>query len=290
MDLSRPILVTGASGRTGRRVIAELLKRKACVRAFVRRPEAGEDLKSMGVNEVALGDIMDKDALGRAITGTGQIVHICPPMHPQEDTLAKSMIAMAMDARVDRFILYSVLHPVLSDVPHHARKLVAEHHLIESGLPYTILQPGRYMQHLTPIWNSVLETGVHAMPFSVASRFSLTDLQDLAEATALVATQDGHESATYQLAGPQPLSQDDVAAILSEILGRPVRAAALPLAEVLQKATASGMPAERVETMRLMNTHYDRQGLIGNPNVLTWLLGRPPGTFPAFVRRELLKQ
>jgi uncharacterized protein YbjT (DUF2867 family) len=127
------------------------------------------------------------------------------------------------------------------------------------------------------------------MPFSTKSRFSLTDLQDLAEATALVATQDGHESATYQLAGPQPLSQEDVAVILSEILGRPIRAAALPLAEVLQKAAASGMTAERVETMRLMNTHYDHQGLIGNSNVLTWLLGRPPGTFPAFVRRELLK-
>jgi len=145
------------------------------------------------------------------------------------------------------------------------------------------------MQHLTPIWKSVLETGVHAMPFSTRSRFSLTDLQDLAEATALVTTQDGHESATYQLAGPQALSQEDVAMILSQILGRPIRAAALPLAEVLQKAAASGMAAERVETMRLMNTHYDRQGLIGSPNVLNWLLGRPPGTFLAFVRRELLK-
>jgi len=290
MDLSRPVLVTGASGRTGRRVIGELLKRKARVRAFVRREEAGEELKALGVSEIALGDILDKDALRQAIAGTGQIVHICPPMLQQEDTLAQWMIEMAADAKVGRFILYSVLHPVLDDVPHHARKLVAEHHLIESGLPYTILQPGRYMQHLTPIWNTLLETGVHAMPFSTKIRFSLTDLQDLAEATALVATQDGHESATYQLAGPQPLSQDESAVILSELLGRPIHAAALPLADVLKKAAASGMAAERVENMRLMNEHYDRQGLIGNPNVLTWLLGRPPGTFPAFVRRELLKQ
>ena len=288
MDLSRPILVTGASGRTGRRVIAELLKRKALVRAFVRRAEAGDELKALGASEIASGDLMDKEALGRAVAGAGQILHICPPMHPQEDTLARSMIAMAADVKVDRFILYSVLHPVLSDVPHHARKLAAEHHLIDSGLPYTILQPGRYMQHLNPIWKAVLATGVHAMPFSITSRFSLTDLQDLAEAAALVATQDGHESATYQLAGPQPLSQEDMAAIISDLLGRPIRAAARPLDDALREATAAGAPPERVETMRLMNVHYDVHGLTGNPNVLNWLLGRPPGAFRAFVQRELL--
>ena len=62
-------------------------------------------------------------------------------------------------------MLYSVLHPLLADVPHHDRKLQAERALVDSGLNYTILQPSRYMQHLAVIWKTVLATGVHSMPF-----------------------------------------------------------------------------------------------------------------------------
>ena len=71
-------------------------------------------------------------------------------------------------------------------------------------LNYTILQPSRYMQHLVAIWKTVLATGVHSMPFGTTARFSLVDLADLAEATARVMTEPGHEAATYQLAGPRP--------------------------------------------------------------------------------------
>ena len=47
------------------------------------------------------------------------------------------------------------------------------------------------------------------------------------------------------------------------------------------------MPAERIEVMTKMNAHYDAHGLVGNPNVLRWLLGREPTRFAEFVRREL---
>src|SRR3982074_3122176 len=130
-----------------------------------------------------------------------------------------------------RFVLYSVLHPLLVDVPHHARKLEAERYLVDSGQVYTILQPGRYMQHLAAIWKTVLTTGVHSMPFGTKARFSVVDLTDLADATANVLTSPGHEGATYQLAGPEALSQDDMASILTQVLGRPIRAAGKPLDE-----------------------------------------------------------
>ena len=80
------------------------------------------------------------------------------------------MIDFSREQSIERFVLYSVLHPLLTDVPHHARKLEAERYLIDSGLDYTILQPSRYMQHLTPIWKTVLTTSVHSMPFSTAVR------------------------------------------------------------------------------------------------------------------------
>jgi uncharacterized protein YbjT (DUF2867 family) len=287
VDLTKPILITGASGKTGRRAMTAIAKKGGRVRAFVRRPEAGAELRAAGAAEIAQGDLTDSESLRDALSGVGQVLHICPPMHPKEDTIAATMIDLSRELSIERFVLYSVLHPLLEDVPHHGRKLQAERYLINSGLDYTILQPSRYMQHLLPIWSTVLKTGLHAMPFDTAARFSVVDLADLAEATGRILTEPGHESATYQLAGPVALSQDDMARILTEILARPVRAAAKPLDEFRREAASAGMPAERIETMCMMNAHYSAYGLIGNPNVLRWILGREPTRFQDFVAREL---
>ena len=289
MEPTKPILVTGASGKTGRRVIAALAKRGGVVRALVRRAEAGAELRQTGAAEIAVGDLTDTESLRFAVQGAGQVLHICPPMHPQEDVIARALIDLCAGAGVARFVLYSVLHPILADVPHHDRKLQAERYLVDAGIPFTILQPGRYMQHLLPIWKSVLATGVHSMPFSVTSKFSVADLADIAEASARVMTEPGHEGATYELAGPQALSQNDMAVILSELLGKPVRAQAKAAGLMRKEAEAAGIPAERIGTLVQMNAHYDRHGLIGNPNVLRWILGREPNDFAAFVKRELLQ-
>jgi uncharacterized protein YbjT (DUF2867 family) len=230
---------------------------------------------------------MDPDSLRLALTGVGQVLHICPPMHPKEDAIARTMIGLAGELAVDRFVLYSVLHPLLADVPHHDRKLQAERALVDSGLNYTILQPARYMQHLTMIWKTVLSTGVHTMPFGTTVRFNLVDLTDLAEAAARIMTEPGHDAATYQLAGPDALSQEDCTKIISSVLGRPVRAAAKSIEDFRRDAAAAGMPSERIEVMTRMNAHYDAHGLVGNSNVLRWLLGREPTRFAEFVRREL---
>ena len=284
---ARRILITGASGGTGRRIVAALAQKNIAIRAFVRRKDVCDALAALGVSDFAFGVLEDDTALASACRGVDTVLHICPPMHPDEDGIGVRLTDHCREAGVERLILWSVLHPVI-DVPHHRRKLQVETYLIESGLPYTILQPARYMQHLLPIWKQVQETGVHSMPFSVDARFSLADLPDLAEAAAVVAAQDGHDFATYQLAGPQPLSQRDCAAVLTELLGKPVRAEERPLAAFRDQAAKNGMPEWRIETMLIMNRHYTAHGLVGNPNVLRWLLQRDLHDFSDFVRRELL--
>ena len=281
------ILVTGASGRTGRRVISQLIARRQRIRAFVRRPEAAQELLAMGVNDCFLGNLERDDDLRSALRDVSGVLHICPPMHPDEDKIAAAMIALCEAQGVERFVLYSVLHP-LADVPHHRRKLAAEHALINSSLAYTILQPCRYMQHLNAIWTQVRDAGRHAMPFSSTARFSLVDLHDLAEATARVLVEPGHDYATYQLAGPARLSMEDCASTLTDLLGREVTAIARSDEEFRRDAQAAGMPATRIETMSVMNAHYTAHGLSGNANALRWLLGREPTTFAAFVKRELM--
>ena len=61
MELGKPILVTGASGKTGQRAVAAIAKKGGKVRAFVRRPEAGAALQQAGAAEIAVGDLLDHE-------------------------------------------------------------------------------------------------------------------------------------------------------------------------------------------------------------------------------------
>ena len=276
------ILVTGASGKTARACIAQLLSKGASIRALVRRAEAAQDLRAKGVADVVVGDMFAPDVMRHALEGADAVLHICPPMHPQELQLAKDMTAACKTAGVTRFVLWSVLHPHIN-VPHHQRKQKAEAALIDSGLAFTILQPGRYMQHLESIWTQIVNEGIQAFPFSTSSRFSLAHLDDLARAAAEVLTTAGHENAIYELGGPEALSSEDCAHIISHVLNRSVHARATPLDAFLAKARAAGLPDWRIETFDVMNRHYDAHGLQGNGNVLRWLIGQAPKTFREYV-------
>lgn len=279
------VLLTGANGRTGRAVLKALAGRGARVRAFLRKPEQWGELARLGAAEHAVGDLADRDSLFAAARGCDRVVHIGPPMHPDEVALTANVLAAARAGGGERFIYYSVLQPLRREVRHHRLKLEAEEALVESGAAYTILQPSRYMQHLRPIWREVVEHGVHAMPFGVDRAINVVDLEDLAEATAIVTLGDDHAYATYELAGPEPLTQQQMAEVLAATLGRPVEARAIPLDELERRARAGGASEDRIGQMLVMNRHYDRHGMRGNPNVLRWLLGREPRRFADYVDR-----
>lgn len=279
-----PVFVSGAAGRTGQAVIAALIRHGRTVHGLVRSQEKAATIEALGATAV-LGDLDDTDSLVTAAAGCAVFIHIGPPMHPNEVEQTCAMLDAAKAVGARDFIYYSVMHPIRQDVEHHRLKLLAEAHVVGSGLDYTILQPCRYMQHLEGIWDQVVAKGEHAMPFDTALGFSVVDLADLAEAVALVTINSGHRFATYELAGPQPLSQQDMAAMLARRLGRDVTAIRVAPEMQAERMTASGIPAERVSRALKMNRHYDHHGFRGNANVLRWLLGREPGSFAAYVDR-----
>lgn len=299
--MSLRVLVTGANGRTGRAVVSALARYGAThgadpaprIRAFIRDAAQAPALAAIGADEHAVGNMADPASIATAMTGCDALVHIGPPMHPDELSMTQTFIRIAKDQQLAHFVYYSVMHPLRREVRHHRLKLETEECVIESGLTYTIVQPTRYMQHLENIWKAVTEQGLHSMPFSTQVPFNIADLADLAEATARVVLESAakgptpgqHHFATYELAGPEPLSQDDMAKILTEELGRQVRAQALPLEVMAERARAAGVSADRIEQMRIMNDHYDRHGFRGNPNVLAMLLGRAPNRYRDYVRR-----
>ncbi len=283
------ILLTGAAGKTGRAILRALAGRGQSVRAFVRRAEQAQAVQEAGANAVAVGDLRDAVAVAGAVRDTAAVYHICPNVSPDEVTIGQTVIAAARAAGVERFVYHSVLHPQTEAMPHHWLKLRVEEQIFASGLPCTILQPAAYMQNVLANWGQITETGIYPIPYRAEARLSIVDLDDVAEAAAIMLTEPGHLAAVYELAGPEPLSQVEVATILGQQIGRPVRAEVTPLDAWEQQARNGGMSEVAVTTLLAMFRYYDRHGLVGNSRVLGWLLGRPPATFAQFVARHAVR-
>jgi uncharacterized protein YbjT (DUF2867 family) len=279
------ILVTGAGGKTGQAVIRALAGRGAAVRAFVYRPEHAAQVQRAGAQEVVTGELQDEAAFRQAAQGVEALYHICPNMQPDEVAIGRIAIQAAQAGGVARFVYHSVLHPQVEAMPHHWHKLRVEEMLFESGLAYTILQPAAYMQNILAGWQLISAQGVYRIPYRPEARLSLVDLEDVAAAAAITLTEPGHHGATYELVGPDALSQYDVVAILSQVLGRPVRAEQIPIEAWTRQAQAAGLGAYPIETLIKMFRYYDQYGFWGNARVLSWLLNRLPTSFTAFVER-----
>ncbi len=241
------ILVTGAAGKTGRAVTQALVARGRRVRALVRRPEQISLLEELGATEVVTGDLRSESTLDHACWRVEGIYHISPNMHPEELAVGQVAIRAARVRGVGHFVYHSVLHPQTESMPHHWKKLRVEETLFESSIPFTILQPASYMQNLLPYWTRIVNEGVYALPYGRKTRLSPVNLGDVAEAAASVVATPGHLGATYELCGPEVLSQDEMAAILSRQLEHGVRVEVVPPEEWEREARASGMGGYRSE-------------------------------------------
>jgi NAD(P)H dehydrogenase (quinone) len=284
------ILVTGAGGKTGKAVIKTLLARGATVRAFVRSNAHKAVMTAMGVSDVVAGAMDDPVSLSRAARGADAIYHICPNVSPHEVAFAKALISAARDSGVSRLVYHSVLHPQIEAMPHHWSKLRVEEMLFTSGLDVTILQPTAYMQNSLTEWDRMVGDGIYRVPYPIGTRLSLVDLEDVAEAAARVLTDDGHSGATYELVGTPPLSQIEIAEAFGYALNKTIRAEAEAIENWDQRARDAGMNDYSRETLIKMFRAYARDGLKGNPNVLGWLLGRPPTPLAAFALRTAANQ
>lgn len=280
------ILITGAGGKTGRALIKGL-SRAENICALVHREEHIPILKSLGAEKIVLGDMRDDDAIRFVMQGVRAVYHICPNMSPDEVVIGKLVLGEARKAGVEHFVYHSVLHPQTEKMTHHWQKLRVEEMLFESGLPFTILQPAPYMQNLLAGWKNIVEDGVLRVPYSVDSKFSFIDLDDLAEAVKIVLTEPGHVHAIYELAGTQPVSHREVAEICGRALNREVRAEKEEMGAWKSRAERNpGISQYALEGLIRMFEYYDQWGLKGNPNMLRWLLRREPTSLESFIRKE----
>lgn len=296
------ILVTGAAGKTGRAVIRALAAKGQRVRALVHRDAQRNPVESLGAQEVIVGDMHEESTLRAAAQGARAVYHVCPNIHPDELLIGRVAIAAARAVGVERFVFHSVLHPQIQAMPHHWNKLHVEEALLESQMPYTILQPSNYMQNvlagLLPSdyrqnvlagWRMIVESGVYMVPYSVKSgtRTNMVDLEDVAHAASVVLTEPGHLGATYELAGPDILTQTEIAQILGKHLKRQVRVEELSVEAWMRNAKVVGMGDYQIETLAKMFQYYDRYDFLGNSLTLSSLIGRAPKSFDAFIERKI---
>ncbi len=279
------ILVTGAAGKSGTAVIRALAAQGVPARGLVRRPEQEAPLLAAGAVETEVGDMRHPGSLAQACRGVDAVYHICPNMSPDEQEIGARLIAAAQEQRLSHIVYHSVLHPQVEAMPHHWAKMRVEEMLFTAGLPVTILQPAAYMQNIAGVWGQILDEGIYRVPYPVETRISLVDLEDVAQAAARVLTDPDLRGGTYELCGPQPLSQADVAAILSKTLGRRVRAEAIDPLEWRQGAEAAGIGGYQLDGLLKMFDYYRQVGFTGSGWLLAQLLGRPATTFEQFIQR-----
>jgi NAD(P)H dehydrogenase (quinone) len=311
------VLVIGASGKTGRAVTTALLRRGVRVRAATRSPEQlryaaelapavpdptapaqspssdpsvhrSESRRPSGPGddgitrvEVVRVDLETGLGLEEAMAGVDALYHLAPNVHPDEVGIARRVADLAAAEGVSRLVFHSVLHPDDERMPHHVRKGEAEE-VIRARLPAaTVLRPAAYHQNLL---GPALE-GRLSVPYSLDVPFTNVDLDDVAQVAARVLTEDGHEGATYDLAGPESLTVQDLARIAGEVLRRPVAAERIPLQEWLTGPRAELDPDRRA-TLVAMFAAYDADGFVGTGAALTGLLGRAPATWRDVLDRQ----
>jgi uncharacterized protein YbjT (DUF2867 family) len=279
------ILVTAANGRTGRSVVGALWRSGRRVRAFDIDPDV-EQLTGGGAAEAVVGDLLDPDDLQRAVHGVRAVIHIGPPLHPREAEMGHAVVGAARREGVEHLVQFSVTHPQLEPLLNHQAKLAVERLVLLSRLPFTILQPMHYMQN-TDV-RGVAAEGVLRQPYALDTRLAHVDMEDVAEVAALVVGDPRHHYATYELCGTDYCDVHELARIIGTVSGRTVAA---ERTELPPGGGASAGPGEvddyRHDAMTRLFDHYGRYGITGNPNVLTWLLGRAPTSFDGFVRRSL---
>jgi uncharacterized protein YbjT (DUF2867 family) len=279
------ILVTGATGNVGRQVIKHLVQRGAKVRALVRDP-AKADFPA-GV-DVVQGDLLDVDALRRAFDGVSALF-LLNAVVPDEFTQALVALNVAREAGVDRVVYLSVIHSDLYvNVPHFAGKFGVERMIERMGFSATILRPAYFMDNDVTIKDVVLAYGTYPMPIG-AKGLAMIDARDIGEIAAieLIRRADAMRPLPLErinLVGPDTLRGAGVAAIWSDVLGRPVTYGGDDTAGFEQNLRQF-MPAWMAYDMRLMSERFLTDGMVpaaGDVDRLTTLLGRPLRTYRDF--------
>jgi uncharacterized protein YbjT (DUF2867 family) len=275
------ILVTGVSGTVGRAVLDEVRKAAKPFKAMVRNAEDAK--KALPGISTVVADFADTHSLKQALQGIDTAFVVCSPI-PQLVQLETNMIDACKSSGVRHIVLNSALgagdYP--KSFPSWHRKV--EEKLEASGLGYTILRPNGFMQNIVTYYApSIRAQGAFYASMGNA-KTSVIDVRDvgLAAAKALIAPSE-HDGKTYELNGPEAVSNDEIAARIARVTGQMVRYVDIPEEAQRKSMLDLGMPDWQVTALLELQQYYLTGKCGAVTDTLPRLLGRPPITLDQFL-------
>jgi NAD(P)H dehydrogenase (quinone) len=284
------VLVTGATGDTGRATIDELLARGHEVRALAHgRDDRSKMLQDRGV-EVVYGDLLDFGQVRAALDGVRRAYFVYP-IRPGILQATAYFAQAAKEAGVDGLVNMSQ-KSAREDAKSHA---ATDHWLSErvfdwSGVPTVHIRPtyfAEWLLYLAPM----IRAGVLHVPFGTGKHAPIAAEDQGRVIAGLLEDPAAHAGKAYPLFGPVEYTYEETAQLLSRVLGRPIEYKQVDFDEFSKVLQASGKNAGRDNSFlfqHLKEVAIDHQNGIfaGTNDLVETLGGKPPMTLEAFVEKH----
>ncbi|CAM4387471.1 Uncharacterized conserved protein YbjT, contains NAD(P)-binding and DUF2867 domains [Pedobacter westerhofensis] len=230
--MEKKVLITGATGSTGRNAVNRLLDLGISVRAMVHRIDRRSDeLEKRGV-QVVQGDISVFDDVSNALEGISAAYYVYPITIGGIIESTAFFAQAALEQNVCHILNMSQISARRISKSHAAQNhWVAERIFDRSGVPVTHIRPTFFAEWTTYFAGEIRENDRLTLPFGNAKYAPVTAEDQGNVIAAILANPSAHAGKTYPLFGPVELTQYDVAEILSEVLGRKITYASMEIPE-----------------------------------------------------------
>jgi uncharacterized protein YbjT (DUF2867 family) len=271
------ILVTGAAGNVGSRVVRRLAKRGLQVRSFVRPGEAKQ--ASAGVEKFE-GDLADRARVKAAMKGASKVYLLVA------GTETVSLEANVIDAAAEEHVEHLVKHSVqgaeyeAAQIPRWHR--TGEKRIEASKVPFTFLRPASFASNALG-WAGMLKGGDAVYGPYGEMALPVIDPEDIAAVAETVLTEPGHAGKAYTLTGPAALTTAEQVAILGKVLHRSLSFVNVPDDAARTSMVGMGMPAAYADAMIDLVKMLRGLGRVPPTQTVAELLGRPATPFGSFV-------
>lgn len=278
------ILLSGATGRTGRYLVDRLVAGNIPARVIVRGADEAAGLRERGF-DVVQGDLRDDAALARAMAGVERAFLLMANV-PEQFEIETRFVDAAVAAGVRRLVKMSAIgadpeSPAVLKRCHGA----VEAHLRRASLAHTIIRPNFFMDNLLNSAPEIAATNRFSLPMG-RGRVGAIAIRDVADAVLAVLTGSGHDNRSYLITGPELLSFADMAAVFSEVLGRDIAYVDLAPEAFREQLIGFGVSPWYVDAMlQLFALTRDDHNAV-TTDTFTQITGRQPVLLREFVREH----
>ena len=285
VSTSNKVLISGATGDTGRAAVREAIALGLGVRAMVHNRDArSEALETLGA-EVVFGDLLEIDTVRAAMEGT-DAAYLVWPVAPGLIHVTVNFVQAAKEAGVSTVINLSQRSANRFSTSHSCRdSFIAEQVLNWSGLPVIHLRPTYFLEWLLYPWQlPYLRQGILRMPVGKGRHSPIAADDQGRVIAALLKSPDGHIGKTIPISGPVEMDHEQIAAELTEALGRKIVFQDLPIDEYCRSLEAMGVPPYIVQHLGGAMDDYQHGRMSGADNNVEKLTGRRSMTVGEFAR------